>query len=321
MGFGLPLQLLAEFLTHPIMPRKTSKTAHQQWKKAEYDIWRLLIRNPKFQKELLALDRRCRKPRRPSDRRQEKGSPFSNEMDETRKFCDKWGLVRLPFPPSFLSLTYDIFAPHEMELAYLRRQELAGPDPVVVRRPAEILELQKGQYLYCWVNVTWPIDQVLATFEGQLREFYQDRKDSPKKRRRPDKLDMQLRVYDKVTEIKESSGEVNFSILAKQVRSHVNTFRTMYYAGCYKIGIQDVHKRGKIKDPGPFDKCADPQCRAAQKENNLEKAIAMLCSHHQSFLKKYESRSTRETLRDPALIDCQITPSQCRKASLSSALS
>ena len=118
------------------MPRKTSKTAHQEWKKAEYDIWRLLIRNPKFQKELLALGRRCRKPRRPSGR-QEKGSSFPNEMDETRKFCDKWGLVRLPLPLVYLSLTYDIFAPHEMERAYLRRQELAGPDPVVVRRPAD----------------------------------------------------------------------------------------------------------------------------------------------------------------------------------------
>ena len=262
------------------------------------------------------MGRRCRK--RPPNRRQEKGKSFPNEMDDTRKFCDKWGLVGLPCPPGYLSLVYDIFAPHEMERAYFRRAEPDNPLPVVVRRPAEILEVKKGKYLYCWVDVTWPIDLVLATLEGQLREFYQDRKDSPKKRGRPDKLDMQLRVYDKVEEIKESGGEINFSILAKQVRSHVSTFRTMFYAACYKIGIQDVPKRAKIKDPGPFDKCSDPLCRAAQKENNLEKAIAKLCSHHQYFLKNYESRSTRETLRDPALIDCPITPSQSRKTSLSS---
>jgi hypothetical protein len=322
MGCGLPLPFFwAEFLTSPIMARKTSKTAHQQWKKAEYDIWRLLIRNPKFQKELLALGRRCRKPRIPSDRRQEKGSSFPNEMDETRKFCDKWGLVRLPCPPGFLSLAYDIFAPHEMELAFSRRQELAGPDPVVVRRPAEILELQKDRFLYCWVDVTWPIDLVLATFEGQLREFYQDRKASRKKRRRPDNLDMQLRVFDEVTKIKESGGEINFSILAKQFRIHASTIRTMYYAACHKIGIQDGHKGNKIKDPGPFNKCSDPRCRAAQRENNLDKALSMLCPRHKNFLGKYESKSTRETLRDPALIDCQVTPSQSRKASLSSAFS
>jgi len=262
--------------------RKSVEVANKTREGMDFETWQLLIRNPDFIGDL----KRWRKKLDST-----KGRIKDRIIDEDRKFCDKWGLLRLPYPARRLALSYDLDDPRSLESAYKNRQILFSDIPFIIRRSVELLELKDGNYLHFWADVTRSQAQILAEFEGCLKEYFQPRHKQKRERGRPSNFKFQMRVYDLVTKFCKENAVKDLQRVALKLRTStspipVSRVRDAYWAACHKIGVEGIKGRPDLKDPGDFATCSDLTCREAQKFNglnDLDEAKRKLCSKHRIF--------------------------------------
>ena len=265
------------------MPRKTRAKAEQETRAADFNRWRLLVRNPAFLKDLLAL-------RELGVRAQHRPELVGRSLQAQTQVADKWGLLRIPpdaiFIPNPATLAFDD-EPQWLESCYRQQGDKQGPYPVDYS-PVALTKLKEGRFLFLRVDTTKPVDVILPGVEALLRGFY---KIKPAKRGRPQSLDFQLKVLDLV----QKDGK-DFRAVARQLGKPVSTVRSAYVAVCRKVGVLGApagRPRGPVKNPGPIRKCRDPRCRAAQRPEDF-------CAAHQAWTEQ-DQVSQREWLRrDPS---------------------
>ena len=260
------------------MPRKTWTKAQHETTEANFNRWRLLVRNPDFLRDLDHLKALHSEQRRAWYKEGEDTwmAAFQRYQDEVKRVADKWTVVRIP-PGAIVTLD-----DRPQNLERWGRSDWQGPPYSIDYPPVVLSELKEDRFLYMWVDVTKPIDLALACIEAELRPFYKTR---PAKRGRPHSLDFQLMVFDLV----ELEGKA-FTTVARRLHMPVSTIRDAYLSACYKIGIASrSHDKTRVPavDPGPFSECPDPKCRAAKEEKDW-------CLAHRACIDQDQITSTRE---------------------------
>ena len=250
------------------MARKTSAQAEKDRQERDFNIWRLLVRNPEFQQDLEAL-RKLRAAWLTEKTRQALDVYHSQET----KICDKWGL--LSFPPVAKAVSWT--DPASLEEVYQDYKHHTFP---LTFSPVFVEGVKEDRFLFLRLDTASPREDVLAALDGAVREFYRTQKDNPTRRDRPDKLEHQLAIYDCVQEMRRKSGKARFDMVAHAMGKSPSTVRDAYWSVFHKIRFTQQPRGKTVRDPGPVDECPDPRCRAASQENDLEKSLLMLCPTH-----------------------------------------
>lgn len=244
------------------MPRTTwTEKATQE---GEYGLWRLLVRNPAFLKDLESLQRLRPVPQNwPPEKR---NKALLKKYGKIEQIGDKWNLSRIP--PMALLRCYGGTDPHSLESYYFSQRDGQGPFPIAFP-PATWVELKADRFLYGWVDTSWPIDRVLAALETELRNFYRSRR-TIQKRGRPEKLDFQFDVFDLVRGT-PNAKPLNFVETSRKLGKHVSTVREAYASICRKIGIAGtaIPKDKLPTSPGVIAECSDRRCREARTEDDF----------------------------------------------------
>lgn len=276
------------------MPRKDPAKAEADRQQAEHTTWRLLVRNPSFLADLRSLRRIYSRPL-PKEwekwSHEKKRRAVLRDQRRLEKATEKWGLSRIP--PRALHPFYSLDFPQDLEQIYLSQRDKQGPFPIS-RRAAELLELKEDKYLYFWVDITKPADQVLAAFEAELREFYQGKKQFPSRRRRQDKINDYLRIYDL-----HQAGKSFFQIASK-LRKPIRTVREDYRTIKSKIvglGHDSAPEPQKhVINPGPVSRCPNQRCRNAQTKKDF-------CENHRMYFDEGWGYQREQLYGDPSTPD------------------
>jgi len=324
------------------MARRGRAVGLHEWHKENFSVWRLLIRNSAFQKDLASVATLRGKlfhsiPKNWATERQEQTVKKRERRIYKKKaqVCKKWGLSNLPIIFSdlwedFIEFTVeDLDALYNKETAWERDQYeriLGGfwpilPYPVKIdcgemppiplgparkkklRLPRAILGPENKNYLKIWIDSSKPIEFLLPLIERELRGTSWHKKFGKTKLGRSESLEFQLKVFDLVNGNLQKEGYKNFKNLARYLRKSSSTVRSAYWTACRKIGVSGARGTQPISDPGPFDTCLDKVCRAAKNEASLDRVKDMLCPSHRKLWEKYCMKSLREFLHpDPSTI-------------------
>jgi hypothetical protein len=250
------------------MARKSSRQAERQHQQREFNVWRLLIRNPDFLQDLQAF-RKLRAGWQVAKSREALASYHSQET----RLCDKWGLLRLP--PVAVEVSWT--SPEDLEDIYRSYRHYTFPLTV---SPVFVEGVKDDRFLFLRLDTSLPREDVLAALDGEVRQFYKTREVTSSRRGRPDKLDNQLAIYDRVEEMRRKSPKARFDIVAQEMGKPASTIRGAYWSIYYKIRSGQKPTSQTIQDPGPVDECPDPRCRKACFENDHATAVKMLCPAH-----------------------------------------
>lgn len=259
------------------MARKTAASAEKDRQKRDFNTWRLLVRNPGFLQDLEGL-RELRAIWLSAKTREACNSYHAQET----KICDKWGLLHFPPVAKAVSWTDPESSEEahlDLEEAYLDYRQCTFP---LSFSPVFVEGVKEDRFLFLRLDTSLPREDVLAALDGEVREFYRSREAKSARRGRPDKLDDQLMVYDAVEKIRRKSrkAKARFDRVAENVAKPPSTVRDAYWSVYHKIRFIQQPKDAATRDPGPCDECPDPRCRAAMNENDLSKALKMLCPTH-----------------------------------------
>jgi len=227
------------------LPKKTKAQVSDTVNKHIVFRWRILLRNAAFQDDLQILYLKYR----------DKRSTINSRENLRSSIADKWGLLSIPSDvitrwPG-LPLETDDYPALEQCFNFL---------PYPDYSPVLTTEFVENRFLSFRVDVIHPIQDLLPLIEGMLREAMQDK---PKGRRRFDKLDEQLEVFDLVRQ------GLPFKHIARKLKRREPTVKSKFMTACEKInGVTASRKQVEHKqlmtgfDPKSHTKNC-PVCRAA----------------------------------------------------------
>lgn len=229
------------------MPRKRSAEAEAEAQKAQEARWRHLVRNPDFLRGLENLDHLRRK--RPSRTARE----LARRQAEWRRVADKWGLESIP--PGVVSWVRWHRSASELERY--------GIDPLASYLPVEPLWLEDDRFFLLRLDLQHPVDTLLPLIEKELRKAlkeFSDRGLLERRRRRLDKLDFQLRVFDLA-----KSGQT-FKAIARKLGRLPSTVKSAYLIARQNIFGQTAGPSKKVLPLVGFDPARHvANCRACQR--------------------------------------------------------
>jgi hypothetical protein len=186
------------------MPRRKGPKASSWAEKERFARWRYLIRHPDFRAELRAVSRLY----------DESSEEFSQQYEA---LLHKWDLQYIP--GEMLALL-----PHlgqdslEYFLGFL---ESYGAKIPPYRRPVESDDPLESPFLQLTVDLRYPIDLLVSLVEEEVRFWLTERS---RRRRRPDKVEFYLRVYDLAEQ-----GQT-FGAIAKALKRRVSTVKSAFLA-------------------------------------------------------------------------------------------
>lgn len=203
------------------------------------------------------------------------------------KIADKWGLLSIPFEAVIYWPGYPV---DSEDFSALERY---GRDwPILDYSPVAITELRKNRFLSLRLDLNHPLQDLLPLIEKELREADVGR---ARKRRRLDKVDQQLFVFDRVVE------GATFPDIARKLRKRISTVKDMYLSAARKVfnspnppGKEQAFSERLLTD---FDlkthirKC--PTCKAATVIDQLCEAAR--CFVNQDKVAQREMTGRRST--------------------------
>ncbi len=244
------------------MPRRKGPEAENEALKDREVRWKYLLRHPEFRAGLNELRRHYR----------EGGGYSQKEMD----FLDKWELYSIPGeilqPYLRNSLTEDLCLEtiERYESFFQRRDGDFIGCPVLAGDPWDIHDWidppfpgsRPGVFLEIRVDLRYPLDLLVTLIEQEIRTARQ-KSTRPRQRRRLDKLEPYLKVYD-LAEKGESYGAI-----AKALKRRVSTVKSAYLAASRNIFGTAKMPRKRALPLASFDPNAHvqrcPTCQRAQK--------------------------------------------------------
>lgn len=230
------------------MPKRAGEEARQEIARARQIRWRYLIRNNQFRAEVRELRKAFRDDHEDAD-------------SKRQTIIEKWNLAE--FPQDILR---ESVIPDEIprKLAYyetfLDRPPIGYPVETILP-----LNSSPRHFLNMKVDLTEPVDLVLYLIVEALREH----RPKPKGRRRTDKAEFQLAVFDlqqlgmKFDEIAETLGK-RTSTLKGSANSVRSAWLTAYKNVHGQRPISPIQEEVKLHD---CEACA--VCRVAQRPGDL----------------------------------------------------
>ena len=226
------------------MPRKGKDKAVSEVEAAQLVTWRYLVRNPYFQSDMRNLrESMIDGPAGPSE-----------FMSECETVADKWGLLRIP--PSAI-----IYWPGEnLNRDEVRDSEHYGSDFGVLYSPVASTELREDRFLHLIVDLEQPADVLLPLFQEELRQQTEKRS---RRRRRLDKADFYLEVYDRAKE------GATFVEIASELDRKPKTVISAYLTASSNIfGPAPAPKKARLSlayfDPSTHSVSSCATCRNAK---------------------------------------------------------
>lgn len=244
------------------MPRKRGHDADDHAKNTKGARWRYLLRNPGFQADLAVLRRACTGP----VEFEFAGVVATVGLQFIREeLMKKWDLNFIPsqlyyFHSNMLpALSPETVPEYEAFFATDAGELLIGE---AVWDGTEWYEEDPKKVLILGLNLSYPADVLVALAEARIRAAKAARGQSLPHRRRLDKLDSQLAVFDRAQQ-----GQ-KFRDIAKALGRRLSTVKSAYLAASRNIfGSGRARPKKRLPLEG-FDaedhaqKC--PQCRQAQ---------------------------------------------------------
>jgi hypothetical protein len=206
------------------MPRRRGPEVDETYRLGRRTRWRLLLRNLDFRKDLEGLLSARIGWDHPS-------APPPQVSEKERALCEKWGaglptLQDLRSAPE-LSLDtmkdFDRLLDHEADVAPVSvLYDQDGEFPITSHM------LQDLDTLYLALDLEEPLDVLLEYVQQEIRRAKKERepylKSGVRKRRRLDKIDFQLSVYD----LAERSTP--FSVIARDLQRQTSTVKSAFLA-------------------------------------------------------------------------------------------
>jgi len=285
------------------MPRRYGTIAIDQARKAHAARWRYLLRNPAFRADInaLLLARRSESLSTNDGR-----DAATRAIRAERTLHEKWGLDAIP---ASLRLGYHTH-PNAKVLPELTGQTVKVWEEVFSvdlfppfyglasvgwgesGEDDSWIALRRG-LLNLTVDITYPLDLLMAAIEAELREKIEFRrslvKESPKpyRRLRVDNIDFQLNVFDRA-----ERGET-FSVIAKALDAKGSTVKTAFLVARARIRADSQSpKLDLILDD--FDPATHmTKCRVCAAAETLE---AMCPAAQRHVTQDHRSASPKEIL-------------------------
>jgi hypothetical protein len=206
------------------MPRRRGPHVDETYRRARLTRWRLLLRHPGFRKDLEAVLSARAGWDHPS-------APPPEIYEKARALREKWGLG-LPGLQALRSapeLSLDTI-PHFDRL--LDHDEGVAPVSVLHDQDGELYitaaMLQDVDTLYLALDLEEPLDLLVEYVEQEIRRAKKQRKPhlkaDPHGRRRLDKIDFQLSVYD------QAERSTPFSVIARDLQRQTSTVKSAFLA-------------------------------------------------------------------------------------------
>ncbi len=190
------------------MPRTGKDKAVSEVEAAQLVTWRYLVRNPDFQSDMQNL------------RQSMIDVGLSEFMTECASVADKWGLLRIP--PIAI-----IYWPGEnLNRDEVRDAEHYGSEFAVSYSPVESTELRDDRFLFLRVDLEQPADVLLPLFQEELRQQTENRS---RRRRRLDKVDFYLEVFDR------AKDGATFLEIASELDRSPSTVKSAYITAAQNI--------------------------------------------------------------------------------------
>ncbi len=207
------------------MPRKGKDKAVSEVDAAQLATWRYLVRNPKFQSDMRNL------------RQSMIDGPAG--LSEFTSMCesvaDNWGLARIP-PSAIIYWPGEDLKRHEV-----RDAEHYGSEFRVSYSPVASTELREDRFLHLWVDLEQPADVLLPLFQEELRQQIEKRS---RRRRRLDKVDFYLEVYDR------AKDGATFRKIATELKRSPSTVKSAYLMAVQNVFRSvDTPRKGRLSLP------------------------------------------------------------------------
>lgn len=274
------------------MPRKTSRAAEQDYLQADYDRWRLLARNPDFRKDLVNYVNACGPSLSPAWRRRPVLSPrlLRKFQRLEEQYLQKWGIIHVP-DPALLPEADLVLTPEVLERWYQaarqEQAELGQPGFTTgISSPVWMTSLRRGvrrkeMLVEFRLDMSFPVDQLLAIMEQQVRSWYW-KHFGERPRGKPPSLDFHLEVFD-LYHSAVAGKPLTFSDIATKLKGKPSSVRDAYFAACRKIGVSSRTQVSaeSVPHPGDVSKCPDSKCRNAKTDEDF-------CPAHRGYLDQDE---------------------------------
>ncbi len=240
------------------MPRKGKDKAVSEVEAAQLVTWRYLVRNPDFQSDMRNL------------RKSMIDGPagLSEFMSECESVADKWGLRRIP-------LSAIVYWPGEgLNRDEVRNAEHYGSEFAVSYSPVASTELRDDRYLFLRVDLEQPGDVLLALIQEELRQQTEKRS---RRRRRLDKVDFYLEVFDR------AKDGATFLEIAAELNRRPSTVKSAYLGAANRIfGPPPAPKKARLPlayfDPSTHSASSCATCQNAETAEEMCREVRLYVS-------------------------------------------
>ena len=229
------------------MPRRKPSEAEEQAHKAKNARWRYAIRNPNFRSELRTV----------SDLHDSNREAFKVKFDELLR---KWGFHYIRGEILLLLTSFDPLSQEETDF-------LEAYSDLVLSYPVLARETDQDHILLLEIDLNNPLDLLVAGVEEELRWAVEERQEGPRGRRRLDKADFHLKVYDLA-----AKGE-SFGAIAKALKQRDSTVKSRFLVARRNIFGSVVGPSKRDLPLADFDKDSHVErctiCKAAQRFEDM----------------------------------------------------
>ncbi len=298
------------------MGRKNAKEALQDFQRADYDRWRLLVRNEEFRKDVDQYLTHYKNLKSWVNRHEPFWSSKSlRKLDALHfRYLGKWRVHRLP------DLTLRRDSDREITCEVLERWYQAArkdkSDFSISAAPVSILGSRPGggfkSIIEISVDCSLTLDQLIPLIHHELRNSYFCGHD----RKKPPRLKFQLEVFDLMT--KRTSGkQATYKEVAEKLGKRPSTIRDAYLSVRRKIATLDIQNEFLDSLARPILK--NPKLRHLLDPENLPDAVedisnctdcaetytnsGELCAKHKPLLRKEKSAWRERTGLDLSTIE------------------
>ncbi len=250
------------------MPRRKGSEAENEALKNREVRWRYLLRHPEFRAGLNELRRHYRD-----------GGGYSQKE---KNFGDKWELYSIPgeilqpYHRNYLTEDLCLEAIERYESFFQHNDRDFIGCPVSAGDPWDIHDWidppfpgsRPGVFLEIMVDLRYPLDLLVTLIEQEIRTALHKRT-RPRQRRRLDKVETYLKVYD-LAEKGESYGAI-----AKALKRRVSTVKSAYLAASRNIFGSAKMPRKRALPLASLDPDTHVQrCPTCQRAQNFEEMCA-----------------------------------------------
>ncbi len=194
--------------------------------------------------------------------------PPEDRMKKCEKVAETWGLLRIPLEAIVYWPGFPLAGEDFPEM------ESYAANTGTFYSPVAATERRDERFLYLRVDLQHPVDDLLPLIEIELRDQIGNR---PPKRRRLDKVDFHLAVFDLACE------GLTFARIADELGRRPSSVRSAYFAAAQRVlGPADVPEKRHL----PLDYFNPTTHAKTCSTCKNAKAVEEMCPETQRFIRQ-----------------------------------